>query len=185
MLSIIVEGPDRAGKTTLVNKLAEILGKDGGSQHYVGKPYVGYRCVGIFHNGVHEEPFSAYLDQLVTAIKNPGSHFIWDRFWPSNLVYGPIAGGKMLTAEQTSLIRNMSLYINCFVVLCLPPWSEVKERWEANLKNELIKDEHKMYEIYQFYSSGTFSIGQTIVNPFNTSAEEILNRIVRHVKWTE
>ena len=173
MLSIIVEGPDRAGKTTLVTALAEMLSEEGRVR------------VTMFHNGVHEEPFSEYLDQLLMAIKNPDRHHVWDRFWPSNLVYGPISGGKMLDGEQVTLVRNMSMHINCFVVLCLPPWPEVRKRWEANLANELIKDEGKMHEIYQFYASGSFSIGQMVVNPFEVPAEEILDRVARHVKWTE
>ena len=173
MLNIIIEGPDRAGKTTLAAAMGEMLAEDGKVR------------VTLFHNGVHADPFSEYLDQLLVAIKNPDRNHIWDRFWPSNLVYSPIAGGKMLTAEQTTLIRNMSMHINCFVVLCLPPWEEVKARWEANLANEYIKEEDKMHEVYNFYSSGSFSIGQTIVDPFVVPADQILDRIARHVKWTE
>ena len=166
-MNIILEGPDDAGKSTLANKINK-----GGEWKR-------------FHNGLHMEPFNEYLDQAVWALKNPGEDCLWDRFWPSNLVYGPIHGGKMITPGETRLLQAMTIHLNAIVVLCLPPWETVRVNWKARGDAELVKEENKMHGIYREYAPSAFGVPQIVIDPFEMPVEEVLMRVARCAKWTE
>lgn len=71
---IIVDGPEKAGKTTLIRRLAE---------------KIGYRVVK--QSGPAKPNFLIYLVQLLDNIGDGGG-VIWDRSWASEFVYRTLMG---------------------------------------------------------------------------------------------
>lgn len=73
---IIVEGPDGAGKTTLINKLL--------TQYPHAKTY---------HFGAPAKGEDQLLRYALPMINSPDDMLIYDRSWYSEFVYGPVMRG--------------------------------------------------------------------------------------------
>lgn len=102
---IIVEGPDGAGKTTLVEQLkhqmhAEVL--------HFSKPSEG------------DDQFMMYAD-AITA--NSGKNIIMDRAWYSELVYGPVMrdGSKLADQHVAALEAMVSIHGGGMIIHCTAP----------------------------------------------------------------
>lgn len=86
---IVVEGPDCAGKTTLVHRIAEQLS--------ARRDHVELRHCSQLKN----HPLIEYERTLDDYVPGSGHHIIYDRLHLGELVYGPLKrGGSQLTREQ-------------------------------------------------------------------------------------
>lgn len=121
---IIVEGPDGAGKTTLVNRLRKDFpelteGERGTSNRKL--------------------LYTVTVPDTYTALRyavNPYDHpRIWDRLFYSEFVYAPMGGREpRFNLAQTKFIREMIEAMRVPVIVCLPPLPDVK-------KNVLVEDQ--------------------------------------------
>lgn len=109
-MKLIVEGPDGSGKTTVIEKLGltrrhlkSLRGGVGGTTQE------GWG--GTDHAAV------AYIRQLIDA--PDGTAF--DRFYLSELVYGPILRGQSAISEtDVDLVRRVACLMGILTVVCLP-----------------------------------------------------------------
>jgi hypothetical protein len=109
-MKLIVEGPDGGGKTTVIEKLGltrrhlkSLRGGVGGST------VEGW-------GGTDPAPV-AYIRQLIEA--PDGTAF--DRFYLSELVYGPILRGRAAIRESdVDLVWRVASLMGIYTVVCLP-----------------------------------------------------------------
>lgn len=139
MNTIILEGPDGAGKTTLARELE--------------KRYYKY-----IHNDVPERDLDQFKIRLDMLISNPCLKVI-DRLHLSERIYEPVMRGSepQLTELQERLIER---YLNARggqVVICLPPWRTVLNNWLKNQENEYVDNPDKLFQIWKKYLDLKFS----------------------------
>jgi hypothetical protein len=117
-MKLIVEGPDGSGKTTIIEKLGltrrhlkSLRGGVGGQAYDQGTEMVpgGW--------GGKDPAAVAYIRQLIEA--PDGTAF--DRFYLSELVYGPILRGQSAIREtDVDLVRRVAGLMKIYTVVCLP-----------------------------------------------------------------
>lgn len=95
MSIILIEGPEKAGKTTLAHELERLLNDTGLHQEVV------YR----HHTRPAIPDDREYSDGVRYATSLPASKLveIWDRGWPSEVVYGTLLGQSRRTVAQPDL----------------------------------------------------------------------------------
>lgn len=118
---IIVEGPDGAGKTTLIARLGfearRLVSLRGGTG---GDTREGWAAPA-------ETTVNAYLRKLLGAAKaerdRGHQHIAWDRFHLSERVYGPILRQRQEVTDRDLYTLSTHLAdLGVAVVLCLPPF---------------------------------------------------------------
>lgn len=116
---IIVEGPDGAGKTTLVNRLLEEF-----PQLQLGERAVADRDK--LYTVTRQDTHNA-LARAILASKDDRPR-IWDRLFYSEFVYAPIVGRSVeFRPSETSWIQRIIEASRFPVILCLPPLDVVLE----------------------------------------------------------
>jgi thymidylate kinase len=111
---IIVEGSDGSGKSTIVNLL---------TKNYRLTPVQSFKYSDLFKT--FDEGYEAWLDEELnkTHLRTP----IHDRFFYSELVYGPILRSKVaLKPEKTRSVMQL-LSKEAFLIYCRPPFGTVEE----------------------------------------------------------
>lgn len=107
---IIVEGPDGAGKTTLVKQLQDEYGLE-----------VGLRGTED-RTKLYEVTVSDTFRAIRGAFEFSAPPLLWDRLYYSELVYYRYTTGKcQFNHAQQGVIRAVIQAIECPVILCLPP----------------------------------------------------------------
>ena len=120
---VIVEGPDGAGKTTLIDQLEQ--GSRDAIYHHFGAP------------ANDEEAFN-YYKKYAEAINNcrPEALNIFDRSWYSDMVYGPVMRGRHeMTQEHADMLAAMVVANSGgMVIYCTAPvknlWARCRARGE-------------------------------------------------------
>ena len=170
-MNIILEGPDCAGKTTLATKLLGALLARTGS---------GEDGITVYHNGVHPDPFHVYLHQAIASLRSPGT--IWDRYWPSNEVY---LTGELLTPHQIEIMTSLGRELKAVVVMCLPPWKDIHQRWAERIAQEQVQDIHQMAAIYDRYQEYDSGLPQFTIDPLKMGEDITGLRRDIHKRWAE
>jgi GTPase SAR1 family protein len=113
---VIVEGPDGAGKTTLVKKLcADYLLK-------VGKRGVKDRDL------LYTVTVSDTMRALGKAVRGRSGPLIWDRLYYSDFVYAPITERPVAFNESQQVhIDRVIDALRCPIIVCLPPFEVVED----------------------------------------------------------
>lgn len=114
---IIVEGPDGAGKTTLIENLAHhrvhLKSLKGG----VGSE--GQNPQGWTKNA--DSTLSAYAQKILEGERTDGVNIAFDRFHLSEWVYGPILrNNQLITDEVLLVLGNLLREKHVPIILCLP-----------------------------------------------------------------
>lgn len=111
---IIVEGPDGAGKSTLVKEICERFNL-----------WVGERAVKDrkrLYEVTRQDTYSAMAEEL----RGNAPPKVWDRLFFSEMVYAPIVGRECeFTSEEQYFIRRFMELIDCPIILCHPPYQTV------------------------------------------------------------
>lgn len=150
---IIVEGPDGAGKTSLVRRLmAEVpelrIGERGTKDRKLLYTVTVPDTFRALEHAVRGKGW--HTDHNV----NPDSVYIWDRLFYSEMVYAPLGmppREPMFNAAQQQHIHRIIEALWCPVILCLPPLTDVK-------RNVLVEEQmpgviDHVVDIYDSYVS--------------------------------
>lgn len=136
---IIVEGPDGAGKTTLIKKL---------QAQFPNSKYL--------HFGVPEEPTKQY-EMYLHAIETAGKYsdiIILDRCWYSDMVYAPIMRGTedVTVATSRKLDAAIITYGGGIVIYCTAPIDVLWERCQTR-GEDYVKDIETLQKLSQAYTA--------------------------------
>lgn len=113
---IIVEGPDGAGKSTLVKELKMIY--DRSDQ---------FTEVRVMHHGPYkgeEKIVAKYFTPIARAMIEGTTALIMDRSWLSEPVYADALdrGASRISLEEDRMLSRAALALECEVILCMPPY---------------------------------------------------------------
>lgn len=139
---IYIEGPDGAGKTTLINELK--------------KPEDMF-----YHNGVYNstadafdtyhEQINCYEQQKVTTFTNFNCYL--DRGPIAEVNYGLVMRGTIVPhGMYSNLLDRMKSMPDLEFILCLPPYEDAHANWARNIKNEYIKRDKQYRQVYKMYA---------------------------------
>lgn len=125
----IIEGPDGAGKTTLVEQIKK--------SHMNAK---------VLHFGAPQTPEEAdnYYKVYAEAInaKRDDEVLIFDRSWYSDMVYGPVMRNRQeMTQEHADMLSAMVVARGGGIIIyCTAPikvlWARCQRRGETYLQNQ-------------------------------------------------
>lgn len=176
---IIVEGPDNAGKTTLIRRLVAAEPK----LEYLNRPRFGE---------TKKAPAEVYLEALTRA--HPWS--IADRFLASELIYSRLfRGGQSMQGVQYLEIKAKLAELGAVVVFCDPGNAAILQTWGN--RGQLYDSPLRIAEAYRenlpriFYEFEIFKYNwQTDegwwVTPFlRTYTRHINNLVEGSVEWPE
>lgn len=136
---IIVEGPDGAGKSTLVEQLCEEF-----PQLTVGERGTNDRSK--LFEVTKQDTYTA----LAGAVKGDQYPKIWDRLFFSEMVYAPIVGRDCeFTVEEQNFIRRIMRTLGCPVIACLPPFDAVLNNAMSTEQMDGVKE--NLESIYSTY----------------------------------
>jgi hypothetical protein len=127
---IIVEGPDGAGKTTLVETLVERydalkVGRRGTND----RTRLWEVTVSDTFNAINRAIRATYYEHNPLPRVN-----VWDRLFFSDMVYAPFVGrgqGEFSPGQQVFLTRILEA-IGCPIILCMPPLEVVRENAQVH-----------------------------------------------------
>lgn len=116
-MKLIVEGPDGGGKTTVIERL-------GLTRRHLKSLRGGVGGTTPEGWGGSDPAPIAYIRQLITA--PDGTAF--DRFYLSELVYGPILRGQSSIRESdVDVVRRVEALMGIYTVICLPSFEKTLE----------------------------------------------------------
>lgn len=139
---IIVEGPDGAGKSTLVRWVCETYGLEEGQR--------GEKNRDLIYRTTRADTFSA-IHNMFSAVEPP---LVWDRLGPwSDPIYAPLMGrDTAFTPREIKAIRAMRYFLHVPIILCLPPLSVVRANVEGSHQIKAATDHIDV--IYRAYRDG-------------------------------
>ena len=139
---IIVEGPDGAGKTTLVREICDTF-----PEVRVGKRGTDNR------DFLWKVTVPDTMKALSQYALSQGQVTIWDRLFYSEMIYAPLGmppRDVMFNPSQQSHVMRLINGADFPVILCLPPWELVEE----NIHKEhqmpgVVEHAHDIYRAYK------------------------------------
>lgn len=136
---VLVEGPDGAGKTTLISQIVKSMFHD---SVFVGS------C------GVPEEsPMKEYLHKAIEGWYDRKDVVIFDRFHIGEQVYGPIMRGKngLGSLKRNVLEGFLAELFDPVIVLARPPFEACREVWSERREDEYVPDEDRMLRVWEAF----------------------------------
>lgn len=137
---IIVEGPDGAGKTTLVDEICQTFSLERGER--------GTSDRSKLYEVVVPDTYRAITD----AVKASEPARVWDRIYYSELVYYPITTGKsQFSSGQRRLIERLIADLEIPVILCIPPLQECMDNVANDTDPAHKKFNDALPQVYEGY----------------------------------
>ena len=141
MKQIILEGPDGSGKSTLLGRLID---------HPVVGPLINNNMPSFSVMQEMDTPFEQYIDLCMREDAGPLPPRIYDRFFFSELVYGPILRGKIDYPPAKLRKVRLDLGDNAFLIYCRLPYEVLVERaTERPQKDGVLTNLHRIYKDYE------------------------------------
>ena len=116
---VIVTGPDRAGKTTLVNNLRNWVNFD------------------VYYKGVapksHADADDALWELLMDKLQNSTQRFLCDRLpYPDDLIYSPIVVGSPnpFITQALPVVERVLRSMSPFFIHVTCPLPTLRQRWK-------------------------------------------------------
>lgn len=171
---IIIEGPDGAGKTTLKEEILKryptmIEGPRGTEDRSL-----------LYTVTV---PDTYHAMEMALHARSVVPVHVWDRLFFSEEVYSYITGRpNQFSPGQGEWITRLLEAMECPIILCLPPWEEVKEN--AKVHEQMTGVKENLREIYQDYAmmyhrmpNQTIIYDYTDTNPDAVSLDQVFRTI--------
>lgn len=136
--TIILEGPDGAGKSTLSEQLHSISPRSTHEVHF--GPMKGEKEIGhFFANAFTAQPYKK---------------IIMDRCWMSEAIYAEAYGRfNRMTIVRKRLLERLALTYNTVMIICLPPFSKCAEIFNSRLEEEYLSDTQQLQKVYSRYGA--------------------------------
>lgn len=161
----IIEGPDGAGKTTLVQDLR-------------------YRWINTV--GHHQGPYvHDVIGETLTSISSAmclASHVVCDRLHLGERIYGPVFRGKDMLGDlgqdilEESLLKVLGGVVQ---IICLPPYeSHVKPAWLAREQVEMLDSTEQLERIYQLYKTQKSALPTIVYDWTRQTVDGLLDELV-------
>lgn len=169
MLVIIVEGPDGAGKSSLVSKL----------HHDLGNPVHERACTS--EGGPVKELAQWVNSDLLAWRRRDVPVSIYDRHPViSEFIYGPIVRGEFTDPEMSNIYMRRQVKMvatRSFTVFCLPPLATVIQNLGDNEHMGGVAEHIR--EIYAGYQAMAIHwSGQSIVYDYKRDSYEMLLSLI-------
>lgn len=139
---IILEGPDGAGKSTLMARLEQGLAEYG------------------IHPGTHagtpnrdrmwETTVARTYDAIGRDLDPNRPPLMWDRLFYSELVYAPIMDRHNAFGTRTNYVHRLIAYTGSPVIFCMPPLEVVQENCAKTKQHSWVAD--NVEQIYRRYT---------------------------------
>lgn len=144
---IIVEGPDGAGKSTLVRELIENLQLEEGHRATSDRDKL--------YEVTRQDTYTALATEVIGNCQL-GPAKIWDRLFFSEMVYAPVVGRDCeFSSDEQVFVRRIMSALACPIIICLPPWDVVKENVEASKQMDGVEENlTHIYGTYRTIASG-------------------------------
>lgn len=159
---IYVEGPDCAGKSTLINAL---------------KREGDY----IIHNGrfpSQEEAYVEYLRQLNEFSKSNYDRLILDRGVLSEVIYGMVMRQTTPDEHSFRLIIKQLDELDYDFVVCLPPFGRAVMHWAKRQDDEYINQFEQYVLIYDLYSKIEKEFSDIVyIHDYTRNNQEIIDAL--------
>lgn len=145
MNSLIFEGPDGAGKSTLIRRVMQAV------------PVTRY-----VHHGTYrgiENVYRMYLQPMIDASAPPvpktGYALVTDRSWLAEPIYGTVMRGGVNRIEPWHCDVLETIFANSggVVVLCLPPVETCIENWNARRECEYPEEAEQISLLWYAYAA--------------------------------
>lgn len=142
---IILEGPDGGGKTTLSEKLRQILNKDRLTNLVKHGPYTGMSsenlCKTFFRS---MSPALTYDD-----------HVILDRSWLSEPIYGAVYrnGESRVDMPRRRMLERVALSRGAVVIHCQPDLSLCVDTFTSRQEIEYLDNTDQLVQVYEAYET--------------------------------
>jgi thymidylate kinase len=142
---IIFEGPDCAGKTTLMREFKNSM-LDTTEVHHGPYPRL---------SAAHLPRY--YVDGMMPLL-HQYENMLMDRSWLSEAIYGAVfrGGVNRIGTEARRHLERIAMRHGAVVVLCLPPWEKVKEQWlkrkNADSEAEYLDKIEQLEQVYKGYA---------------------------------
>lgn len=147
---IIVEGPDGAGKTTLVRDLLD--------RFDALRPAPHTELPQEERNKLRERNQKEFIfGALADAVRGDGPVRVHDRIFYSHLVYQPVIDGlsPQLMPRQVKVVKNLIDALAIPTIMCMPPLEVVRANVAASEKLQMSGVGEKINEIYEAYRQVT------------------------------
>lgn len=137
----IFEGPDCGGKSTAAREYARQTG-------------ARYLHLGPFPRLGHRALPRLYADAIMPAVLGY-QDVVLDRSWLSEPIYGRALreGKNRVGSANQRILERLMLRCQAAVVLCLPPWDDVRRVFVSRQKDELLQGEAMIRSVYQDYTT--------------------------------
>lgn len=136
---VIIEGPDGAGKSTLVKQVCDELKLEVGTRGTKNRDLLWTVTV------------SDTMRALGMAVTGQAPPKVWDRLYYSEFVYAPIQGRDV--AFNLMHQRHINAVLDVLKpprIMCLPPWEIVEAN--AGKVHQMDGVNDNLEKIYRFYS---------------------------------
>lgn len=138
----IFEGPDGAGKTTLASWYAENrVDVDAG---------VAY----VEHHGPYDGEANVAPNYAASLVRATHNHVVCDRAWLSEPIYGRVyrGGANRVGPAYRRMLERLAWTRQAVVVVALPPFRLVRERWRATDRMEYLDDVGQLRRVWNAYA---------------------------------
>lgn len=170
-LSVVVDGPDGSGKSTLVERLANLTGSSLAVSHH--GPY-----------RKHREVAHHYAEALARYYR--GGTAILDRSWLSEPIYGRVyrGGQDRIQVGRRRMLERLALSTRTVVVLALPPWEVVRQNFNRRRAAEYLDHEGQLREVYRRFKDLVLrqqvGLSYVIYDYATDSLGDLVNTVLRY-----
>ena len=142
---IILEGPDGAGKTTLSDKLRQILQQDRMTHVIKHGPY----------KGLHAEDLCKIYFRSMSQALTYNDHVILDRAWLSEPVYGNVYrnGQCRVDMPRWRMLERVALSRGAIVIHCQPSFELCEQTFTSRAKDEYLDTVKQLKAVYDEYET--------------------------------